>query len=311
MSVVAESPATTSVRSPRVSLGGDRLRENFAGWLFVLPALIGFLVFFVYPAIRAIIISFTDWNLLRAPRFIGLGNYARLLGDDKFWSAIRVTATYVLVNVPLQVVIGVGIAVLLDRLTRSVVTRAVVILPFLISNVTAAMIFLWVLDPILGIVNNLLTGLGIPAQPFFTSPDYAIYSVVLVNVWRYSGFTALLFYAGLQAIPRALYEAARIDGAGENTMFWSITLPLLRPVMVFVLVTNIVGSFQIFDTVAVATKGGPANSTNVLLYYIYNTGFSFSRMGYASAMSVALFLALIVFTLVQLRLMRAGASDLA
>ena len=137
-----------------------------------------------------------------------------------------------------------------------------------------------------------------------------MYSIVLVNVWRYSGFTALLFYAGLQAIPRNLYEAARIDGAGENAMFWRITLPLLRPVMVFVLVTNIVGSFQIFDTIAVATKGGPANATNVLLYYIYNTAFSFSRMGYASAMSVALFLALIVFTLVQLRLMRAGTSDL-
>jgi multiple sugar transport system permease protein len=201
--------------------------------------------------------------------------------------------------------------VLLDRLTRSVATRAVVILPFLISNVTAAMIFLWLLDPILGIINSLLATVGIPVQPFFTSPHYAIYSVVLVNVWRYSGFTALLFYAGLQAIPRSLYEAARIDGAGEGTMFWLITLPLLRPVMVFVLVTNIVGSFQIFDTVAVATKGGPANSTNVLLYYIYNNGFSFSRMGYASAMSVALFLVLIIFTLIQLRLMRAGASDLA
>jgi multiple sugar transport system permease protein len=311
MSVVADiDTRRAKAGRNRAAFANERVRENLAGWLFVLPALIGFGVFFVYPAIRAILISFTDWNLLRAPRFIGLSNYFHLLRDDKFWQALRVTAIYVVVNVPLQVIIGVGIAVLLDRLTRSVVTRALVILPFLISNVTAAMIFLWLLDPILGIINSMLEALGIPAQPFFTSPDYAIYSIVLVNVWRYSGFTALLFYAGIQAIPRSLYEAARIDGASENTSFWKITLPLLRPVMVFVLVTNIVGSFQIFDTVAVATKGGPANSTNVLLYYIYDNAFSFSRMGYASAMSVALFVGLVIFTLIQLRLMRGGSSDL-
>jgi multiple sugar transport system permease protein len=311
MSVVAESAARATARSGRrAAWATERARENLAGWLFVLPALVGFAVFYVYPAIRAVGISFTDWNLLRTPRFIGLANYTRLLHDDKFWQALRATATYVVVNVPIQVIIGVGIAVLLDRLTRSVVTRAVVILPFLISNVTAAMIFLWLLDPILGIVNSGIEALGFASVPFFTSPDVAIYSVVLVNVWRYSGFTALLFYAGLQAIPRSLYEAARIDGASESKSFWTITLPLLRPVMVFVLVTNIVGSFQIFDTVAVATKGGPANSTNVLLYYIYNNGFSFSRMGYASAMSVVLFIGLVVFTLIQLRVMRGSSSDL-
>lgn len=311
MSVVAESAAHSAAPSGRrATWASERVRENIAGWLFVLPALLGFAIFYVYPAIRAIAISFTDWNLLRAPRFIGVTNYVKLFNDDKFWQALRATAIYVVVNVPIQVIIGVGIAVLLDRLTKSVFTRAVVILPFLISNVTAAMVFLWLLDPILGIVNSGIEALGFPAVPFFTSPDFAIYSIVLVNVWRYSGFTALLFYAGLQAIPRSLYEAARIDGAGENTSFWKITLPLLRPVMVFVLVTNIVGSFQIFDTVAVATKGGPANSTNVLLYYIYNNAFSFSRMGYASAMSVVLFIGLVVFTLIQLRVMRGSTSDL-
>jgi multiple sugar transport system permease protein len=289
----------------------ERLRESLVGWLFVSPALLGFLVFYLYPAIRAIGISFTDWNLLRDPRFVGLANYVRLWNDDKFWDAIRITATYVVVNIPVQVVIGLVIAVLLDRLTKSVVVRAIVITPFLVSNVTAAMIFLWLLDPVLGITNAIITSLGLGAVPFFSSPELAIYSIVLVNIWRHVGFVALLFYAGLQAIPRMLYEAARIDGAGEWRLFWSVTLPLLRPVMVFVLVTNVIGSFQIFDTVAVATKGGPADSTNVLIYYIYNTAFSFSRMGYASAMSVALFVALIIFTLVQLRLMRANTSDLS
>lgn len=298
------------VRRGGMLLTNERLRENFAGWMFVLPALVGFLVFYLYPAIRAVDISFTDWNLLRAPKWVGFSNYAKLLGDAKFWDALRITAIYVAVNIPLQIVIGLTIAVLMDRLVRSVLFRAVVITPFLVSNVTAAMLFLWLLDPVLGVTNAILKFVGLGAIPFFSSPDFAIYSVVLVNVWRHAGFTALLFYAGVQAIPHSLYEAARIDGASEWTVFRMITLPLLRPVMVFVLVTNVIGSFQIFDTVAVATKGGPADSTNVLLYYIYNTAFSFSRMGYASAMSVALFLGLIVFTLFQLRLMRAGQSDL-
>jgi multiple sugar transport system permease protein len=292
-------------------LSSERVRENIAGWLFILPALIGFLVFFLYPAVRAIGISFTDWNLLRDARFVGFANYVRLWGDDKFWDAIRITATYVVVNIPVQVAMGLLIAVLMERLARSVVMRAIIITPFLISNVTAAMIFLWLLDPVLGITNSFIRSAGWSQVPFFTSPDLAIYSIVLVNIWRHVGFVALLFYAGLQAIPRSLYEAARIDGASEWRVFGSITLPLLRPVMVFVLVTNVIGSFQIFDTVAVATKGGPADSTNVLIYYIYNTAFSFSRMGYASAMSVVLFLALIVFTLIQLRLLRANSSDLS
>ena len=289
----------------------ERHRETIAGWLFVTPALIGFLVFFVYPAIRAIGISFTDWNLLRAPRYIGLDNYRRLIGDDRFWESLGVTTIYVVANIPIQVGLGLAIAVLLDRYGRSVAMRAIAIFPFLISNVSAALIFLWILDPVLGAVNAALEAIRIGAQPFFTSPDLAIYSIVLVNVWRYVGFFALLFYAGLQAIPRSYYEAARIDGAGEWQIFWSITLPLLRPVMAFVLITNVIGSFQIFDTVVVATRGGPADSTNVLIYYIYDTAFSFSRMGYASAMSVALFLGLIVFTLMQLRFFRAGSSDMS
>lgn len=303
-------PVHRTLERPNVMLG-QRRREAIAGWLFVAPALVGFLVFFLYPALRAIQISLTDWNMMRAPRFVGLENFERLVADPAFWNSVRVTATYVIVNIPFQVAFGLAIAVLLDRYARSVTMRAIVIVPFLISNVSAALIFLWLLDPLLGVANAGLDWLGIGAQPFFTSTDHAIYAVVLVNLWRHVGFVALLFYAGLQAIPRSFYEAARIDGASEWDLFRYVTLPLLRPVMAFVLVTNVIGSFQIFDTVAVATRGGPAESTNVLIYYIYETAFSFSRMGYASAMSVALFAALIVFTLVQLRVMNADRSDLA
>ena len=166
------------------------------------------------------------------------------------------------------------------------------------------------LDPLIGMTNNFLTWIGIGAQPFLSSPDQAIISIAGISIWRHVGFTALLFYAGLQSIPRDLYEAARLDGASEFGMFRMITLPLLRPVMVFVMVTSVIGSFQIFDVIAVTTQGGPANSTRAVIGYIYENAFKFSKMGYASAMSMALFFFLILVTFLQMRVLRAGQSDL-
>lgn len=286
-------------------------REALTGWLFILPALVGFVLFYLLPSVRAFSISFTDWNLLRPPRPVGLGNYEALLADPNFWHALKVTGLYVLFNIPLQTVLALLLAVLMDRLVRSIFVRAVVILPYLLSNVVVAMIFLWLLHPILGYVNVFLGLLGLERQPFFGSPDQALATVAGVNIWRHMGFTALLFYAGLQSIPRSLYEAAAIDGAGEWRMFWRITLPLLRPVTVFVLVTSVIGSFQIFDTVAVATGGGPSYATRVIVWYIYENAFQFFKMGYASAMSMVLFLILVAFTLVQMRVFRANQSDLS
>ncbi|GGJ32271.1 carbohydrate ABC transporter permease [Deinococcus roseus] len=174
-----------------------------------------------------------------------------------------------------------------------------------------ALVFLWLLDPSLGIVNSMLQTLGLPKQDFFASTDQALPTVAFVNIWRHAGFTALLFYAGLQSIPRSVYEAAKIDGASEGAMFWKITLPLLRPVTVFVAVTSLIGSFQIFDTIAVATKGGPADATKVLVFYIYENAFAFFKMGYATAMSMVLFAIILIVTLLQLKFFRADQSDLA
>lgn len=286
-------------------------QEAITGILFILPALIGFTVFFLLPALRAIQISFTDWNLLRAPNYIGLENYKTLFADENFWHSMKVTGLYVLYNIPLQTVLGLFLAVLMDRLVRSVAARALIILPYLLSNVVVALIFLLILNPILGYMGALLETIGIGRQPFFGSSDQALLTVAGVNIWKHMGFTALLFYAGLQGIPRSIYEAASIDGASETATFWRITLPLLRPVMVFVLVTSVIGSFQIYDTVAIATNGGPAYSTRVIAWYIAENAFSFFKMGYASAMSVVLFVVLIVFTLLQMRIMRANQSDLA
>ena len=284
--------------------------ETWAAFLFILPSLIGFTLFYAVPAVRGLLISFTDWDLLTPAEPVGLGNYQRLIGDREFWHALWVTLVYVVINVSTQTVFGLTIAVFMDRLTRSVLVRGIMILPFLFSNVVVGLIWLWILDPSLGIANELLKAVGLPRQPFLGSPDQAITTIAGINIWRHMGYMALLFLAGLQSIPKDVYEAAAIDGAGEVRSFWHITLPLLRPVLVFVLVTTIIGAFQIFDTIAITTEGGPIDSTRVIMWHIYEYAFQRFNMGYATTISMALFVLLIFLTLLQLRWFRAGESDL-
>ncbi|HNP71279.1 MAG TPA: sugar ABC transporter permease [Kouleothrix sp.] len=285
--------------------------ETWLAWLFILPSLIGFTAFYAVPAVRGVFISFTNWDLLSTPKVVGIANYQKLLRDPQFWQALRVTLYYVLLNIPLQTALAVGLAVLMDRLTQSIVVRGVLVLPWLIPNVVVALLWLWMLDPQLGVVNQILGVFGISRQPFLGSVSQAMPSVAWINIWRHAGYTALLIFAGLQTIPKDVYEAAAIDGATERRMFWSITIPLLRPVLVFVLVTTVIGSFQIFDTIAITTKGGPVNATRVIFWYIYEFAFSRFQMGYAMAAAVILFLILITITLVQMRYLRSGESDLA
>jgi multiple sugar transport system permease protein len=302
---------TTIASSRPVENRSERgIPEWFMGYVFVAPAIIGFVIFYLFPTVRAFQISLTNWNMLRPAQFIGFSNYAELFSDSKFWDSTRITLLYVVYNIPLQTILGLVIAVIADRVAKSVVVRIIIIAPYLISGVVATMVWVLMLDPLLGMTDAFLHMIGVPPQPFFNSPDQAIMSVAGASIWRYVGFTALLFYAGLQSVPRNLYEAAKIDGASEVKMFFDITIPLLRPVLAFVLVTSVIGSFQIFDVIAVGTQGGPVNSTRVLLWYIYQNAFSYNRMGYASAVSVVLFVTLIVITMVQMRLLRAGHSDL-
>jgi multiple sugar transport system permease protein len=277
----------------------------------IAPALIGFIAFYAWPAWRAVEISFTEWNLLRPPRDVGLANYRALWEDGAFWRGLGLSGLYALMNIPFQTALGLGLAVAMDRLTRSLFVKSVVLLPYLLSNVLVALIWLWLLDPTLGAVNLLLQALGGTPQPFFASPDQALWTVAAVNIWRHMGLVALLFLAGLQNIPRSLYEAASMEGASEWQMFRRITLPLLRPVLVFVLVTSVTGALQIFDTVAVTTKGGPEDATRVVVVYIVQNAFGYLKMGYASAMSIVLCGVMLAYTAVQMRLLRADQSDLA
>lgn len=284
-------------------------RETLVAWMFLLPSLIGFITFYAVPAVRGVLISFTDWNLLSDPEPVGLDNYTRLLSDLEFRNSLIVTGKYVLWNIPLQTAIALIIAIMMDRLTKSTIVRGILLLPWLMPNVIVALLFLWILDPSLGIMNAVLQGLGFEKFGFFGNLNQALPTVALVNVWRHVGYTALLIFAGLQTIPDSLYEAASIDGASELRSFIHITVPLLRPVIAFVSVTSIIGSFQIFDTVAVATEGGPINATEVINWLIFERAFERLDMGYATAVSMALFVILIVVSLIQLRLLRADESD--
>lgn len=285
--------------------------ETGLAWLFILPSLIGLITFYAVPAVRGLWISLTDWDLLSEAKFIGLENYQELLTDGAFWKSLWVTLYYVLLNIPLQTFLAVVLAVLMDRLTQSLFVRGVFLLPWLIPNVVVGLLWLWLLDPQLGLMNQILGAFGISRQPFFGSLEQAMPAIAGVNIWRHFGYTALLIFAGLQTIPKSVYEAGAIDGASELRMFWSITIPLLRPVLVFVAVTTIIGSFQIFDTVAITTGGGPVDATRVIFWYIYEYAFARFQMGYATAAAIVLFAILMTLTLLQLRFFNADSSDLA
>ena len=198
-------------------------------FIFILPALIGFLVFYLYPFIRGFYFSLTRYNLLGTPTFIGFDNFTKLFQDPLFWNALVVTVEYVFFNIVFQTILAVGIAVLMHRLTKSTVVRGLILLPFLISNVIAAMLWFWLLDFQIGLVNEFLAFVGLDRIAFFGDSAWAIPTIAVVNVWRHMGYTALLVFAGLQTIPNYVYEAASVDGSTEWKSFWRITLPLLRP----------------------------------------------------------------------------------
>jgi len=279
--------------------------------IFIAPATLGFVVFYIWPTLRGAYLSFTEYSLLSAPKFNGLANYDRMIHDSFFWNALGVTVEYVVINIGLQTVLAVGIAMLMYRLTKSITVRAIILAPYLVANVVVALVWYWMLDVQVGVVNTFLGWVGIDPIAFFGDSHWAIPTVAGINVWRHMGYTALLVFAGLQTIPSYVYEAAEVDGSTEWKTFWRITLPLLRPVLVMVLVVTMIGSFQIFDTVAVTTQGGPINATRVIYYYIYERAFTRFDFGYASAMALVLFAILAVVSLVQLRLLRARESDLA
>src|SRR3954471_21514514 len=284
MAVAVGQPARTRAAKTR----SFRLkRETTAALLFLLPSFIGFVVFYAYPALRGIYLSFTDFDLLKnSGSWVGLNNYKALLSDTLFWNALWVTFKYVIINISIQTVLALGIGVLMHRLTQSVVVRSVVLLPWLLPNAVLALLWMWMLDPNLGIINHWLNAIGIGTQGFFGSESQVIPTIAGINIWKNMGYTALLLFGGLVMIPKSFYEAAATDGASEWRMFRTITIPLLRPVLALVLVVTVIGSFQVFDTVQIATAGigggnpgGPGNASRVLYMYIFQQAFEFNALG--------------------------------
>lgn len=297
----APAPARTRPRS----------RDLRIALIFIAPAFLGFVTFYLAPTIRGIYLSFTRYNLFGDPKWIGLKNYTDIFKDKLFWNSLWVTLEYVVLNIGFQTVIALVLAVLMHRVAKSTLVRGVLLLPYLIANVVVAMVWFWMLDYQIGIVNQLIDWLGLPRVAFFGDQAWAIPTIAFVNVWRHMGYTALLIFAGLQAIPGHVYEVAALDGASAWKTFWRITMPLLRPVLVLVMVVTVIGSFQVFDTVAVTTGGGPINATRVIQMYIYQRAFAESDFGYASALSVILFIILGIVAFLQMKFLRGNESDLS
>ena len=299
-----KAPGTgTGNAAPR---GRRRTRSDLrVALLFIAPALLGFVAFYLVPSIRGVYLSFTEYSVLGDPTWIGTKNYTAIFADDLFWNAMAVTVQYVALNIGFQTAIALGLALLMHNVAKSTLIRGALLLPFLVANVIVALLWFWMLDYQLGI-----NWLGLPRIAFFGSEQWAIPTIAGVNVWRHMGYTALLIFAGLQSIPNHVYEVASLDGASPTRTFWSITMPLLRPVLVLVLVVTVIGSFQVFDTVAVTTGGGPINASRVIQMYIYQKAFGESDFGYASALSVILFVILALVAFVQMKFLKGNESDL-
>jgi multiple sugar transport system permease protein len=306
----AARPGKGKAGSPAKKSLMHRMGDLRIALVFILPAMIGFVAFFLIPTIRGVYLSFTEYSILGDPTWIGIKNYTAIFADELFWNAMSVTVQYVALNIGFQTVIALGLALLMHRVAKSTFVRGALLLPFLVANVIVALLWFWMLDYQLGIVNEVISWLGGQRIAFFGSEQWAIPTIALVNVWRHMGYTALLLFAGLQSIPSHVYEVASLDGASPTRTFWSITMPLLRPVLVLVLVVTVIGSFQVFDTVAVTTAGGPINASRVIQMYIYQKAFTESDFGYASALSVILFVILALVAFVQMKFLKGNESDL-
>ena len=284
--------------------GGRARGAGLAPWLFLAPYLLVFLAFFLLPALWSAVLSLTDWKIVGSPHFVGGKNYARLFRDPLFYTALKNTVTYTAITVPLMALVGLGLALLLNQPLRGrVVTRTAVFASYVVMVSVVGIVWRWMLDPTgAGIVNYYLGRLGVAPLPWLAAPETAMLSIIIATMWWTAGYNMILYLAGLQDIPVAAREAARIDGATGWQEFRYVTLPMLKPVTFFVVVMSIAKSFQVFGQVYVMTQGGPSNSTLTIVNYLYVVGFTWFEMGYAAAIAYALFSLLLVITVIQFRM---------
>jgi multiple sugar transport system permease protein len=277
------------------------------GYVFILPSLLHLLVFFLIPLGFSLWLSFHDWRGLttRGIPFVGLENYAFMLGDTRWWNAVKNTLVYTFLSVPLGMALSLLVAVVMNQKIPGVYAfRATFFLPVVTSWVAVSVVWLWILDGRLGLLNYALSLVGLEGPDWLADPRTALLALVLISVWKGLGFQMVIWLAGLQSIPKELYEAAIVDGANRVQQFRFVTLPMLAPTTFFLLITGVIGSFQVFTPVFVLTKGGPLGSTDVAVYRIYERAFVNFDFGYASALAWVLFAFIFAATLVQLYYMR-------
>jgi multiple sugar transport system permease protein len=283
-----------------------RRRRLIFAFLFVLPALINFAVFRYIPIVQAIRASLYQYSLLGGyGDFIGLQHYQRMLTDATFWRSLQATLLFVVYKVPAQIALSLGLAILLSRQTiGTAIVRSAILTPMVTSIIVVSIIWAMMYQFPNGLLQSILVAIGVKKMSFLSDARYALLAVSVMMIWKDIGFSFIIFVAGLKGISETYYEAAIVDGANRWQLFTNITIPLLQPVLMFVIVTQTIFSFQVFVPVYQMTKGGPLDSTKVIVYYIYQQGFFFQDMGYASAMSVVTLVLLLMISWVQMRFLR-------
>jgi ABC-type sugar transport system permease subunit len=283
-----------------------RTRNTLTAYLFILPMIIGVAVFTVYPLASSLYHSFTSWSGVSAAKWTGLENFRYLLTQDPtFWGSLKVTAYYMVLSVPSSMVAGLALAVLLNRAFTGVrLFRTIFYLPVVLPSIAVLTLWKYIYDPAYGLANEILKDLHLPVSQWIASSRMALPSIVLVGLWGVGG-SMIIFLAALQNVPTELYEAARVDGATAPRLFWSITLPMMTPILLLQLVLGLSAAFQTFNQIQVLTKGGPGTSTNLYMYKIYNDAFgNYTQLGLASAEAWVLFIIILVITGITLRTSR-------
>jgi len=284
-------------------------KEHVVGYLFILPNMIGILVFVLGPVIAGLLLSFTQWDILSSPRWISIGNYKELLHDTLFWTGLKNTAYYVLLTVPAGMVVSLLLAILVNVPLRGVnFFRSTYFLPVVTSTVAISIVWKWLYNPEFGILNFILNLIGLPSKQWLSDPKLAMPCIAIMSIWHGMGYDMVIFLAGLKGIPTQLYEAAKIDGGSRTQMFLWITLPLLTPTLFFVLVMSVISSFQVFGEIYVMTNGGPGNATLTYNYFLYQNAFLWFKMGYAASLGYVLFLIIFLLTLMQVKFLGGRVS---
>jgi len=303
---MAVAQLAKDVRAFRSARVGSRTRaQTLWGYALIAPMMAGFAVFFLFALVASLALSLTDWDVLAPPQWVGVDNYARLLHDDAFMTALRNTAALTIPNVALRLTLSLALAIALNsRIRFRAFYRTLFFIPVLTMPVAIATIWKWLYDPTFGPINAALGRLGLPQPEWLTHQGSALIAVVIVLLWSGVGYDMVIFLAGLQNIPREYYEAAQIDGAGALRQFRDITLPLLTPTTFFLTVIAIINSLQVFDLIFVMTEVGNTNRFPTIVYYIFEEGFKNFRMGYAITVAWVLLMIILAFTLLQFRLQR-------